>query len=443
MEEGIYDIKGAACTDCKVMTRDVEPEALETIRKITDSEAFRGRRIRVMPDVHQGKGITIGFTSTLGGYVNPEHVGVDIGCTVSALMLDSAVPDGRLAYVERRLKETIPTGFRVHDVCVADRDMFLEFIADRFHEAKGAWPERLSGLPDSPDMDWLNRVLGRVGMDQGLFWCSLGTVGGGNHYMEYGEPAAQEGPCMFSVHCGSRNFGVKVANYWTRVAGRKTDKVDVKSLAEQAVRECGNDCRAIGPRLKELVREAGDALNGDRIPGYLSGEDMDGYLCDMTLAMGYAMYNHMTIHHLAEGVFAECGINAVGSLFTTHNYIDMEDHIIRKGAVNAARGRWLLVPMNMRDGTAVCIGLGDADWNSSCPHGAGRKMSRSRAMAELDLDEYRRQMDGICTTSVDRCTLDEAPGAYKDARSVLDRIDGHAVQVRYIVYPKINIKAAE
>ena len=241
------------------------------------------------------------------------------------------------------------------------------------------------------------------------------------------------------MHFGSRNFGLKVCNYWTKIAkSNKVSKDEVKALTAKFKESYNGDMKEFKTNLNKYIEEN----THHTINGYISGENMKGYLCDMVFAMGYARYNHITVENIIENILRKFGLEVIDKVSTTHNYIDFRDFTLRKSAISANKGEVVLVPFNMRDGVAVCVGKGNSDWLNSCSHGAGRKMSRSAAKKAISLDEYKKSMEGIYTTTANITTIDEAPMAYKDTEEIKSIIVD-TVDISYCMKPKINIKAAE
>lgn len=430
-------IGGKYCKDCKVFCDDVEDEAMKLIYNIVDSRAFDGQKIRIMPDVHAGKGIVIGFTSTIGKYVCPSHVGVDIGCTISGAFLDNPIPKDKIPEFEHKIHNAIKFGFDIQENVVYDEKEFYRFLSKEFSKAKSRCG-LVSALPDTVTESWISTQLKRLRMDEKTFYKSIGTVGGGNHYIELDEDVS--GNQMLTVHCGSRNFGVKVCSYWENIAGnqiKNMSKAMKHEISSRAKEICKDDKRKIKETINKLTQEAQKGI----INGYLFGELLEGYLCDMVLAQAYAKWNHKVIHSLIYSIYSKYGCHCVDEIVTTHNYIDFEDMIIRKGSVRSVIGEKLLVPFNMRDGVAVCEGLSNPDWNCSCSHGAGRKMSRNKAKSSLDLDTFKHEMEGIYSTTICVDTIDESPMAYKDTKTIRDTIDGTTVKVLRMMKPIMNIKA--
>lgn len=393
-------IKGKS-TEALIFTDNIEEEAVKWIKELCDQEAMAGIPVVQMPDVHSGNGCNVGTAYPVGEYVNPDHVGGDIGCTISMHRLSSPLSGRDFALLDHRIREAIPMGT---DICMKnslnEKEMF-RFINSRYMQARSTAPDLVAELPRI-DARFISDFCRRIKLQEGVFYKSIGTLGGGNHFIEYGEDTA-DGSGWLTIHCGSRNLGVKVASYWHGVAQN--------------------------PRRAKLV-------------GYLWGDALQGYLSDMVIARAYALYNH---HIIRDRVFAIlrklCKAKCSESIFTTHNYISFADEVpvLRKGAVDASEGVRLAIPLNMRDGIAICTGKGNPQWLRTAPHGAGRIMSRAQARKNLSMDEYLASMQGIYSTSVDSGTLDESPMAYKPAEEILRLIEP-TVNVQSIVRPLINIK---
>lgn len=261
-----------------------------------------------------------------------------------------------------------------------------------------------------------------------------------NHFIEYNEQ--KDGDLSgVTLHFGSRNFGVRVCKYWMNRANdpipREEKRIIVSKFKEDFLNSGGNK-RDLGNALKEHL----DKLSENHIPGYLIGENLRGYLCDMCFAQLYASYNHKTVQNRIENVLNKYGIKVKEIITSTHNFIDLEDHTLRKSAIRSYKGETILVPFNMRDGVAVCEGLGNSEWLNSCAHGAGRKMSRSKAKENITLEEFKESMEGIYSTTVCRGTIDESPMAYKETTEIKDLIK-ETCNIKYMMKPRINIKAAD
>lgn len=361
----ILELKGKYNKDCKIFTDQVEESALSTIYGILNHPVSENVPIRIMPDVHDGVDIVIGFTMPLGNMVNPNHIGVDIGCGVLTVELPALSMS--LEEIDREIRRVIPMGFSHRETATTDT------------------------LPVG-----LEEVSNKLGLDYGSVVRQIGTLGGGNHYIELG---THNGRLFLSIHSGSRNFGLQVCKYHARAAQNHQ-------------------------------------------PGYsyLTGEAMGAYLRDMVVAQQFAKTNRFA---MLQEILTALNVNPreTRMMFdTVHNYIDMDRGIIRKGAISAEAGEMVAIPMNMRDGFIVGIGKGNPDWNYSAPHGAGRIMSRGAAKRAISLEDFQASMEGIYSSSVVRETIDESPFAYKPMDTILEYIKD-TVNVTMIVKPILNIKS--
>lgn len=247
-----------------------------------------------------------------------------------------------------------------------------------------------------------------------------------------------DGLPVWTIHCGSRNFGQKVFKYWDKVAKRPVSKRDLKDGIEEIKKKCKDKTQ-----LHRLIKEYTENVKSSNPNGYLCGEDMKGYLTDLFFCQAYAEWNHECIKKAIDKIMLDMyGAKSINVIRTVHNYINPYDHIIRKGAITAYNGELMIIPFNMRDGLAICRGKSNPDWNFSAPHGAGRIMSRAKAKANVDIDEFKKSMEGIYSTSVGRGTLDESPMAYKDMNEIVDNI-GDTCKILYFIKPEINIKAMD
>lgn len=393
-------------TTAKIFADTIEADVYGQVYDIINCPAFANQTVVCMPDVHVGKSGPCGLVATLGDYVNPNHVGVDIGCRVSMIILDKCLPKEKYAEFERRLRNTIPTGFNINKKTVFEEKEFYKFLTNGFNRYRNYWPEMLIDLPNKVDEKWISSVCKRIGIDEGIFYHSIMSIGGGNHYEEYGE--TEDGTIAgFSVHCGSRNFGVKICNYWVNKSKRNS-----------------------------LSKKEG------YIEGYLTGDNMKGYLMDMCFGELYSEWNHKCILDKVSELLRKYNIKVIKNITSTHNFIDLHDHILRKSAIRAYEGEEMLVPFNMRDGIAICEGLSNSEWLNSCAHGAGRKMSRSKAKQNISMEEYEESMMNVYSTTVCKGTIDESPMAYKDTDEIKNLITDTCV-IKHMMIPKINIKAAD
>ena len=395
----MLELKGKYCKDCKIFTDNIEQEALSMVYHFLDNPMFEGAKIRIMPDVHAGKDIVVGFTVPFTDHVNPDHVGGDIGCSVSTAITDMPINPEDYPMIEKSIRESVRFGMSIQQKPVYPVADLYKHLQLCLQQARQQWPEMVGAMDVSEK--GITAILKRVDQKEHMFYNSIGTVGGGNHFVEVG--VTPEGNYAYTVHCGSRNLGQKVWKYWKN----------------------------------EAMKQEG-VTNG-----YLVGEPMKGYITDMVVAQAYTEFNHRIIDRLVlEAICKGCGRKAhiVEQIYTTHNYIDFSMKMMRKGAVAAPAGRKLVIPFNMRDGLIIARGKGNEDWNQSAPHGAGRLLSRSDAKELIDLDEYRESMKGIYSTSVGTGTIDESPMAYKDPEENLRLIED-TVEVEYFIRPVINLKA--
>ena len=427
-------------TKAKIFADTIEEGVYQQVYDIINCPAFENQTVVCMPDVHVGKSGPCGLVATIGDYICPEHIGVDIGCTVSMVILDKKVPVEKYAEFERRIKNKIPFGFNINGKVVIDEKDFRKFLTKGFNRYAQKWPEMLSELPDQVTEKWISEQLKRLNVDEGVFYKSLGSVGGGNHFIEYNEQADGD-LAGLTCHFGSRNFGTKVCNYWMKKTVQPMSKNEMKEKTEQFKK----DYQKAGKSMKDYKKALDEFIENIRrnhINGYLTGEYMKEYLMDMCFCQLYAQYNHITVQNVIKDLLQKYGIKEVRTITSTHNFIDLEDHCLRKSAIRSYEGEEILVPFNMRDGVAICEGLSNTEWLNSCAHGAGRKMSRSKAKANVSMDEFKESMKDVYSTTVCKATLDESPMAYKDTDEIKNLIS-ETCKIKFMMIPKINIKAAD
>lgn len=402
----MLEIKGRVNTAI-CYAKVIEDEAIDQIRRMCDYPMTAGSRIRIMPDVHAGKGCTIGTTMTIADKAVPNVVGVDIGCGMYTVNLGKADIDFE------RIDEAchyIPSGMNV-----------WEGRQERFDLTE------LRCYRNLKDTRRLER--------------SLGTLGGGNHFFEVDE--SKDGTKYLIIHSGSRNLGKQVAELYQKLAvdldrgyGEYFEKRDeiIRTYKEQGRR------KEIQDALKELhfeVYEGQPSMPADLC--YLSGKYLEDYLHDVEICQRFARRSR---EKMAEIILERTGMTGGEAFHTIHNYIDKDEMILRKGAIAAHAGEKVLIPINMRDGSVLAVGKGNPEWNYSAPHGAGRIMSRTKAKNELSLDEYRKEMTGVYTTSVNEYTLDEAPMAYKSLEDIINVIR-ESVDVIDVMKTIYNFKASD
>ncbi len=391
----------------KCFASTLEDGAREQIRTVCDTEAFSSSKIRIMPDVHAGKGCTIGTTMTITDKIVPAMVGVDIGCGMYTVALGKV------------------------DIDFEKFDEAAHFIPS----GRDVW----EGRNERFDLTVLRCY--RYLRDAKRLERSLGTLGGGNHFIEIDED--DEGNKYLVIHSGSRNLGTQVADYYQSIAvDLNLGKEEYFNRREEIIRtykEAGRRSE-IQDTLKALAAEweaKEPTLPADLC--YLFGRFMEDYLHDVDICQSFAKRNR---ERMAEISLERTGLSAIESFHTIHNYIDIGEMILRKGAVSAKAGEKLLIPINMRDGSLICIGRGNEDWNFSAPHGAGRLMSRSTAFERLTMAEYEAQMAGIYSTCVVPDTLDESPMAYKSMDEIVENITPTA-EIVCRIKPIYNFKATE
>ena len=396
--QGLYNT--AVC-----YTPALEDLAAKQIKAVCDQAEFAGCKIRVMPDVHAGKGCTIGTTMTIRDKIVPGMVGVDIGCGMETVELAESEID--FAKLDALIRKEIPYGREVRDT--------------------------LHALNTEIDLTQL-RCADQVNLNRAMR--SIGTLGGGNHFIEVDR--SEDGRLFLIVHSGSRHLGTEVAEYYQN-EGRRA----LWGGANYQIQEVIAQLKAEG-RFKEIQKTI-SALRTEHelsIPkdlAYVEGKLFEDYIHDMKITQQFAMLNRKA---MVDVIMTGMGFTAVEAFTTIHNYIDTDAMILRKGSVSARAGEKLLIPINMRDGSLICVGKGNQDWNCSAPHGAGRLMSRRAAFNVLSMEEFKREMEGIYTTCVLPDTLDESPMAYKSMDEIIDQI-GPTAEIVERIRHVYNFKAAD
>ena len=385
----------------------IEPKAIDQIRRMCDYEFTRGSKIRIMPDVHAGKGCTIGTTMTVVDKAVPNIVGVDIGCGMYTVELGKEDIDLKKLDVAAHF---IPSGMNVWND-----------IQENFNI------EELKCYDQLINIDWLK--------------CSLGSLGGGNHFIEV--DVSEDGTKYLIIHSGSRNLGKQVAQIYQEKA---IDQCKGISVYKEEKNNIVENLKAEG-RFQEIEtalkifekKKLEQAIDMPDDLCYVSGKLLEDYLYDVEICQRFAKRNREL---MAEIILKQTGIISYSSFHTIHNYIDMQEMILRKGSIAAHDGEKVLIPINMRDGSVLAIGKGNSEWNCSAPHGAGRLMSRMQAKENISLEDYKKSMEGVYTTSVNLETLDEAPMAYKSLNDIIDVIK-ETVDIIEVMKPIYNFKASE
>ena len=389
-------IKNSIGNEVKVFAETFEQEAYDQIKMLANFEPYQNAKIRIMPDSHAGKGCTIGTTMIITDKVTPNLVGVDIGCGM--LVVEIREREINLKELDNVIHEYVPSGFNIH-------------------------------LTPIHSFDFKSlRCAKHVNLERALL--SIGSLGGGNHFIEVDR--SEDGGLYLVIHSGSRNLGVGVCNYYQSLAYANLSSLADKKKELIAVLKAQGREKDINSELQKLsqpkfIKEL----------AYLEGEDFEDYINDMEIVQQFASLNRKTI---AELILGHMGLHVVSTFETIHNYIDTKHMILRKGAVSAKKGEKFIYQINMRDGSLICIGKGDEDWNCSAPHGAGRLMSRSKAKETVSMNEYQRSMEGVYTTSVNDSTIDEAPQVYKPISEIMKAIEPTADIVE-VIKPIYNYKA--
>lgn len=399
----MIELKGKY-NEARIFTDVVDEASISQVLLLLNQEFVSGSRIRLMPDIHAGSGCTIGTTMTITDKIVPNLVGVDIGCGMETVRIKEKHLE--LQKLDKLIYEKIPSGFNVRE---KTHRYFEEIDLEALYCYKYIDPKRAEK--------------------------SLGTLGGGNHFIEADKD--EEGNIYVVVHSGSRHLGLEVANYY--------QEEGYKALNGSAQKDIDNliaELKAQG-REREIQKSVTILKNTKRtnIPrqlAYVSGELFEQYIHDMKIVQRYAELNRQA---MMDEIVKGMKVHVAEQFTTIHNYIDTDAMILRKGAVSAGKEEKLIIPINMRDGSLICIGKGNDDWNQSAPHGAGRLMSRSAAKESFTVSEFRSQMSGIYTTSVNKDTLDECPMAYKGMDDIVNNI-GDTVDISHVIKPIYNYKAS-
>ncbi|MCX7709705.1 MAG: RtcB family protein [Clostridia bacterium] len=396
----MLEIRGKFNT-AKVFTDNVEDVAFAQIMELCNQEFVKDSIIRIMPDTHAGAGCTIGTTMTISDKVVPNLVGVDIGCGMETIKLKNKDID--LEKLDKTIHEYIPSGFDI-------RKKQHEYVS-------------------KIDFDGLI-CKKQVSLDRARL--SVGTLGGGNHFIEVNKD--KEGALYLVVHSGSRYLGKQVAEHYQELGYKELMKANGEVAA--TIRKL----KAEG-REKDIQKEITNVkpVKINKQLAYVQGKNYQDYLNDMKIVQKFGVFNRKAI---VNEIVKRMQLEVQEQFTTIHNYIDLEGMILRKGAISAHQGEKVLIPINMRDGSLICIGKGNEDWNYSAPHGAGRLMSRSKAKEVISLEEFKKSMEGIYSTTVNRSTLDECALAYKPMDEIVSNIQD-TVEIVEVIKPIYNFKAAE
>ena len=398
----------------KVFTDNIEETAVAQIVELCNQEFTKDSQIRIMPDTHAGSGCVIGITMTIQDKIVPNLVGVDIGCGM--ICIELGLVDINLRKVDEYIRKNIPSGFNINE------------------HPKTDFKEEISNLLCFREIPKSAKEFNRA----------LGSLGGGNHFIEIN--IDENSKKYLIVHTGSRNLGNQVARYYQTKAfeyhnGLNEDYESVRMNLIEDYKKQGRKDEIQGAlaRLKELCKKES---NIPKDLCYLEGKLMQNYLSDMKVIQEYSNINRKII---AKRIVEEClnmNYSTLIKFQTIHNYIDLDNMMLRKGSISAQKNEVVIIPINMRDGSIIAVGKGNPDWNYSAPHGAGRLMSRGKAKENISMEDYQKSMDGIFTTSVNKETLDEAPMAYKPMEEIISNIKD-TVEILKVIKPIYNFKAGE
>ena len=403
------EIKGMY-SSAKIFTDIIDEKAVEQIQTLCNQEFTKDAKIRIMPDAHAGVGCVIGFTANLGELVIPNIVGVDIGCGMLTVDLKDSQID--LEKLDQIIRKYIPSGTSVHSGRIMRFDKLQELYCYR-------------ELKDSKRIER-----------------SIGTLGGGNHFIEV--DVDENNHSYLVIHTGSRNLGKQVAQYYQNLAyDLMAGKDDLLLKQEQLIVDYKKQGRK--DELQEAIKELRKNFIAKEVQlpkelCYLSGKYRDQYLHDMAICQEYATLNRQMIAKIILKQLLDMSLEEFDYFETIHNYIDHDENIMRKGAVSAKLNEKILIPINMRDGSLICLGKGNEEWNQSAPHGAGRLYSRQKAKELFSLNEFEDQMQGIYSTSINQHTLDECPMAYKSMDDIVNNI-GETATIIQVIKPIYNFKA--
>lgn len=425
----MIELKGKYGT-AKIMIGEIESGLYDQIYSVLNSPVAKDKKIVIQPDCHVGSGICVGFTMELSNKINPNWIGVDIGCgMISAKFSGKTKMD--LPKINTKIREQVPMGFNIHESPQKNDIPYSEIqsIANIFTKK---WNKkfRTKWVAPTYNENWLKTKMKMIGITQKNFWGALGTLGGGNHFIEIGK--SDSGDYWVTIHTGSRNFGLKIAKYWTKVANGKVKKVSKEYTDKRNEIIQNSNKKEIGKKLEELKIEYGFGISKE----YLDDDNAINYIYDMIFAQQYSLWNRQLI---LDSIINIIGTKTEETIHSIHNYIDFKDFIIRKGAISSYTDKKMIIPFNMRDGILICEGKSNPDWNFSAPHGAGRVMSRTEAKYKVDFDKFKRTMRGIYSTSISKNTLDESPFAYKKSKIIEKAIEPTATIIER-VKPILNIK---
>lgn len=435
-------------TKAKVMIDQIDESCSAQITQFINHPAFTNP-VTIMPDCHAGKGSVIGFTMEMTDRVIPNTIGVDIGCGMLSTNLGEHIAMD-LKRVDEMIREAIPFGFEVHEskpLMNMEREFPWRAISEQNRIFCMAFNTKFDKkmISTKYDYDWFLCKCDEIDMNSDRASNSLGTLGGGNHFIEIGESRNNKN-IWLTVHTGSRQLGERICRYWQnapaakdRLAAKMAFSIELNKIKDTHIIKQSR--KKIPDAIKELKEKLGlDRPLKSKELDYLKDANMEGYLTDMMFAQMYASVNRQLI---ANKIIKLLNVSQPAApVNIIHNYISFADFIIRKGAISSYKGQVMIIPLNMRDGLLICKGKGNSEWNYSAPHGAGRVLSRSQAKAKLDLEKFQKQMRGVFSTSIVKATIDEAPDAYKDSKVIEAAIEPTAEIIDKVI-PIHNLKDSD
>ena len=408
-------VKGEYTTaDIKLPEEHVELNTFDQIADFVNNKCFTNP-IKIMPDCHKGKGSCIGFTMKMGDKIIPNVIGVDIGCGMLTANLGK-LENLNLEEINNGIRKVVPLGWNVTDM-----DNFTSFEDD--------YPFKDTAF----SYDWFKQLCIKLNAKKQHIERSLGSLGGGNHFIELGKDENEE--IWLTIHTGSRNLGARVCEYHQLIAQCNSNKLFKEKLEEIKREFPKKQWQNQINRIKRNYRTENKAENRSNI--HLIDKEKDDYLLDMEFCQIYSDKNREVI---LNNILKELGLKSFKTIQSIHNFIDMKDKIIRKGAISAYKKQEVIIPFNMKDGLIIGVGKSNPDWNFSAPHGAGRVLSRTAAKSRLSLLEFKEQMKDIYSTSVCKKTIDEAPNAYKNMDLIKEAMS-ETVDIIHTVKPILNIKS--
>ncbi len=424
-------------TTAKIMIDNVESECIKQITTFINHPAFTNP-IAIMPDCHVGKGAVIGLSMPMGDKIIPNTIGVDINCGVLSFNIGKELPMSK-EDLERKIRSKIPMGMNYHKKSVFDvkNNFPWKEVKASAHNFMMAYNEKFNKeiSPPTYSMYWFENKCKEIGISLNRAITSIGTLGGGNHFIEIGKDL--NGDYWITIHSGSRNFGKCICEYWQNIATKKfKNNHSDNKLNEIEEAKSTYSGKELYNKIKEIKEKYNYKIDINGLE-YLEGTEASGYFFDMIFAQKYADVNRGV---MAKIILDILNVDAIDWIETKHNFVDFKDMTIRKGAIRSYVGERFVLPFNMRDGILICEGYSNEEWNNSAPHGAGRIMSRSKAKKNIDLETFKEQMKNVYSTSVCVSTLDEAPDAYKDSSIIEEAIKPTAKILNRIV-PVINLKS--